>query len=648
MKKVVITYCILILTIGLYAQTTGPWNLISHSGELSLMGTYREIETRGLDKYEFRKSTYYDGGIELNTQSYIWDKNFFILDANGEFNPGSRRELYLVMPDQSELRTHSSLYLKGTFFSESKFSLGGFYNLSNSFFNRETLTNIESDNQNWGTFLRWNNKVLPIFANYNKTNSLQNELPSGRFYSYDQDLFNIRGSRSFFNTDKHEISYTYNDYRKSFIENREFHTIKNIIRLYDNLYFDKNMKYKFTSHITYNDQNSIYNFQRFIANENLRIKLPYNFDLVIGNYNLSISKFDEQKQKRNQVRASIRHKLYESLVSRLFIEYTNINRYVSKEIQNKAGINFNYVKQLPYKSKIRAEYTYFKQINNTNGDPMSLFVFNEEHQLTDGEIVLLNKPYIDINSVVVSDSLGIEIFIAGQDYRLIERDGYIEIQRIAGGPISEGELVLIDYITNQPGSYKFNLDNHHLYAGLLIYNRLVELYYRRLDQTYSNLYMTEYLSLNEIHQNIFGVKFEYEFAECGAEYDMFESTIVPYTMWRYYLRLNKDFNKRFVGTLNGNIRDYTLTDYNLKRRYIDITGKVSYRIKDISTLNVEGGYRYDTGDNIDLKYLTFRAEAITNFKKLYLIIGYQMYQREYLFTEHIILNGGYIRLLRRF
>ena len=69
-------------------------------------------------------------------------------------------------------------------------------------------------------------------------------------------------------------------------------------------------------------------------------------------------------------------------------------------------------------------------------------MLNEEQVLRDGEMTLLNKPYVDVNSVVVKDVSGTLIYQANFDYILLERAGYVEIQRIPGGLIPNKGTVI--------------------------------------------------------------------------------------------------------------------------------------------------------------------------------------------------------------
>lgn len=72
-----------------------------------------------------------------------------------------------------------------------------------------------------------------------------------------------------------------------------------------------------------------------------------------------------------------------------------------------------------------------------------------------------------------------------------------------------------------------------------------------------------------------------------------------------------------------------------------------YRISPRMRVSLEAGYLNQRGANIDLDLLTSRAEFQSNFNKLQLRVGLELYRRLYLNSEFNF-NGTYIQLTRRF
>ena len=129
------------------------------SGEVDLKGQYRQLESSFNEVREDQRSAYLLSGIKLNTSSYLWDKDLLLIDLGGAYSPELRDEKYITVPDRSEVRTLKKVDLMATLFNNKPVTLQGFYNFDQSYFNRELLTNVRSNNRQWGGILSLNNQV---------------------------------------------------------------------------------------------------------------------------------------------------------------------------------------------------------------------------------------------------------------------------------------------------------------------------------------------------------------------------------------------------------------------------------------------------------------------------------------------------------
>jgi hypothetical protein len=272
---------------------------------------------------------------------------------------------------------------------------------------------------------------------------------------------------------------------------------------------------------------------------------------------------------------------------------------------------------------------------------------HEEYVLTDGNVVLLNRPYIDPASIIVRDVTGTIIYQLNFDYILIERNNYFEIQRIIGGLIPNGTAVYVDYVANQPGSYKYVANNQSFYAGVRLFKQLMEFYYRFNKMDYIMQEKVENLVLNYYTQQTYGAMFEYKFAKAGTEYSIYHSNVIPYTMLWYYLDLQKNFSQRVNVSLHGSVRDYKMTGDSLTQKFTSFSGKVAYRIWGMSTISASAGYMNQKVNGTELDYLTARLDFTTVYRQLYFSAGTELYRRNYL-SEGINFYGGYLKIVRKF
>jgi len=626
----------------------GIWHLRNISGELDLKGQYRQLKSSFNETYEDQRSTYLLSGLELNTSSYLWDKDILLIDLGGAYSPELRDENYITVPDRSEVRTLKKLDLRTTLFNNKPVTLQGFYNYDQSYFNRELLTNVRSTNQQWGGILSLNNKVLPVTLNYRNQKWDQVETETGRTFKMDQQNLEARASKSFGSRDRNELVYSHNNYLYQYEELYQTEHLLDRVALNNNIFFDADRKYNLNSRFTWYNQEGTTSFRRVELLEGVTFQLPHQLRLM-ANFDLYNRKDQVQIWDQKRVRASVQHKLFESLTSKLYMEYSHLKQDVvqlHKESDLRAGLDLKYTKKIPT-GYLNLAYRYYRHEHSTEGAEGMLQVINEEHVLTDGELILLDKPYVEDFSVVVKDLTGALIYQLNFDYILIERGSYLEIQRVPGGLIPNMGTVYIDYTFLQPGSFSYGANNNYFSASVILFQRLIELYYRFSVQDYPKVNQGDFLTLNYYRQHIYGARLDVGFARAGVEADLYDSNIVPYRMIRYYLDVNWNFKSTLLFTLNGNIRDYRMISDEVNQWYANLSGKVVYRIGPRMRVSLESGYLNQRGINIDLDLLTARAEFLSTFNKLQLRVGVEMYRRLYLNSEFDF-NGAYIQLTRRF
>jgi len=649
LKKIwIITLC---LPVQVGVSQIGPfslgiWHHTQLSGEVMIRGLYRGEKSLFNDIEEFHKSGHFMGGLGIHSRSYLWNPGIIKLDLDAEFYPETRQENYIQIPDRSEVRTLGKLGLNVTLFNNKPITLTSFANYDQSYFNRDYLTDIRYKNRQLGGMVSLNNKVLPVSITVRNQKWDQEEIQTGRLFQMEQTNFQGRATKSFGSQDTHELIYSYDDY---FYNQAELYEVKNFIHrlsLDDNIYFDPKKKYNLYSRISYRQQEGNTELKRFEVIERLFFDLPKNFRFR-GNFSHYNFLDPYQRLIQNRIQARLSQRLYQSLNTGIFVEYAQTNQSVYNESNSRWGFDLDYSKKIPTNGRLNLSYRYYRHHQEMESDASTIQVRDEEHILSDGEIVLLNKPYVDLLTVIAKDLSGTIIYQEGFDYILIERNNFIEIQRVLGGQIDNNDAILVDYQAQQPGSYEFDLNNHSFSASLLLFTKLLEVYYRGSIQDYKNLTNTDYLTLNYYDQHIAGVRFDVGLARAGVEYDHYNSSIIPYKLIRYYASVNWDFRSKLLLSFHGNLRDYLMINYVEKQKYTDLSGRVAYRIRPRSMVSLEMGYLMQRGRQLDLDMLTARAEYNTVYRQLYLKLGLEWYQRKR-YASNYVISGAYVQLSRKF
>jgi hypothetical protein len=613
-----------------------------------LEGQYRQNISNFNEVFEDQRSRYLLGGVKLNTSSYVWDKDFLLLDLGGAFSPETRDEKYITVPDRSEVRTLKKVDLLATLFNNKPLSVHGSFNLDQNVFNRELLTNVKTRNIQWGTGLTLNNRFLPLTVTCRKQNWQQEETQTGRMFYMDRLNILARASKSFGSRDRSELIFSRNDYDYRYGELSRTQNLIHRVDFHNTVYFDKERQYNLNSRMSWHAQKGSSQFRRAEMVEGLSFRLPYQLRLS-ASFNLYNLKDPVQVWDQKRSRVELEHRLYKSLTSKVYLEYSHIRQ--SAELDHiesdlRGGLDLKYTKKIPTGS-LNLAYRYFRQGYRAEGPEGHIRIFQEEHMLTDGLITTLSKPYVDVASVVVRDLTGAVVYQPDFDYQLFERGGYTELQRIPGGLIADGTTVLVDYTYRQPGDYSYVAGNHQFTASVILLNRFVELYYRYEVQDYPKREEVELLTLDYHTQHLYGIRLDARWARGGIESDHFQSNIIPYTMMRYYLDLNWSFQSKLQVTCNGTVRDYRKIAGEDDQQYVSLSGKVIYGLRPGMKLSFQAGYLNQRGENIDLNLLTGRMEFLSVFNKLELRTGLEVYRREYE-ASNFEFRGAYLRLTRRF
>lgn len=650
MKKVKIITAFLLLSLGALGQqalvTPQFCKFVCFSGEVRLGGLYRQQEIKRTYLSDTARSTLLTGSLLLNANTFFWHPNFMLLDVALEYSPEQSRDYYSVIPDEGETRTLKKLDLRTTLFQRKVVSLYGFYNTSETFSNREYLSDIRTNASNWGGVFYLRSKALPLSISYQQGKIVQKELRTSRLYSYENSTLSGNINKSFGNRDRHELTVSRNEFKR--IE-REYAAVTNRlddILLSDEVFFDKRRRHSFHSMIDAADQKGYDTLKRVQAFETVNFKLPAHFELT-GNYNYFDIDRNIQDINQQVYRGILRHKLFESLNSSVFYEYTDAKQTGFDQKDIRKGLDLYYEKKIPA-GTLSLSYNLLLQNQDKKGDATTLHIYHEPYVLSTGHIVYFKRPYVEITSVVVRDTSGNLVYQLNFDYLLIPHGNFLEIARVPGGQIADGSTVYVDYTASIPGSYQFDLKSQSWSAGLTFFNKLIGVYYRNIEQNYSNLHETDYLTLDIIRQQVYGVRTEYKAFTAGFEYDdNGKSSILPYELKRYYITFQGQLHARLIYSINGNYNDYHLVTEDINQKFADLSGQLAYSLTANSRVNFDLGYRHQKGQGIDLDLLNARLEFTTRFRQTSFTIGLQTFKRNYM-EEIDNYNGGYFRISRRF
>ncbi len=175
---------------------------------------------------------------------------------------------------------------------------------------------------------------------------------------------------------------------------------------------------------------------------------------TIWDYLVDWTKVQDQEQLFQAAKGGFRHKLYESLDTNFNLGGTNLNvsdpNFTSSNVFS--DLAFNYHKKVPLgrlEAAVGGAFDY--RMDSERGEPFD--IANQPHVVPSSGIVMLQQQNIVTSSIVVTDATGFITYVEGVDYTVTQFPGRVEITRITGGSIVDGQTILVDYqIGPEPAS----------------------------------------------------------------------------------------------------------------------------------------------------------------------------------------------------
>jgi len=241
--------------------------------------------------------------------------------------------------------------------------------------------------------------------------------------------------------------------------------------------------------------------------------------------------------------------------------------------------------------------------NNQETAVATLPVFGEEHALFGTTPVELLNGFIEISTIIVSNLSRTQIYVEDLDYRLLIVGSTVQMQRLTGGNILDGQTVLVDYSYETGGTYEYDIISQSVNLSLA-FARYYDVYFRYLNRRQELLDGDPSIPLNSIDRSTIGVRADKSLSSginLGGEvyYVNSNEDISPFVKQSYdaYIELplpkltDVRFSARQLRTDNENSEE----DVDLNGYILRINSRPWLRTK----LSYESSYEIDTGGTLD-------------------------------------------------
>lgn len=401
--------------------------------------------------YEFEEELRTDQNIERKDRTSKFFEGFNLKTDGWVYHPALLEYKLTLSPEWEQQSTHSTVVgkIKSNTFLEGYYAELRFlqfkpytfnmyagkstFRLSSNFAQRSTR-NLDT----YGATFLLKYPVLPSVFNYSHTRAVQ-----AGFFAFDED------------TDDLELQMNYNRYmgatrfRAAYKDTET--TNQGVTTGLTEQKFDLNNKYGFNANRTLNSdltyktsEGSFTDLQRYSLSENFlwvhRKNLKTNY-----RFRMDVNEFATSRSETGSLTFNLTHLLYENLTTSINAVGTKSRSSGTNEGEYGGGVNFDYVRKIPWGTlTLNMGHSYMK--NEVDRTDRIVEVNEESVILRTGTVSLLKNNNVDIDTIEVRNPVApFNVYTENVDYTIEEMGSSIRIIRKAGGLITDGQEVYVDY-----------------------------------------------------------------------------------------------------------------------------------------------------------------------------------------------------------
>ena len=623
------------------------WNLNYWGGSIGLESNYYyQSTTLKSGFHEAQRTSQFNGIFSLDTESFIIHPNFLQVDLGVLLRPGTRSDNFIVAPDQAQTATAERINFRTGLLQQRSLNGNFYFNYDHSFIRRDFTTNIENFRKNLGASANFRNTIVNFNFNYDYNNWQQNEIEFNRFYKSIRHNFSALANQSFGTNFTNRLKLNFSDFLWKYSTNYDLIARKIFdANLNTHILLNSPIPINYNSLILYNNQYGYERINKFQILQRVSSDLPSNLRFN-GNYNYNYFKINPISSTTNTINLGLDHQLYNSLRTNINFRFSDYDQTMYSQKDNNFEIGFNYSKNIVI-GNLNLSYSYGRFGRTTESLSNIFSIFNEPHQLTDGNIELLYNPDVFTNTIAVTDENSVVVYQENFDYEIIPQGNFTQIRRIIGGQIPNDGRVLVTYDNLRNGSYKYNSNSNRFFAGINFFNNFIQVSYSGNEVNFDNLENVNYVVLKLISQRIVTLSFNFWGFSTGIEFDNFISNIVPYESQRYFIKYNDQLSNSVLLSLSANYKNIYLNVSRQRQTFADGVGSLMFFLSTETKILFEGSYRFQRGYGLDLELLKFRSELQIGFRAIQIAFGVEILHRTFIQERKDFFNG-YVTLQRNF
>jgi len=592
-----------------YADIT-PFRLVDVEGSLSTrynLDDYEQTSANGDKTYQTRPT--FEEEISVLTSSYAYHPSLLNMELGGGL-------LFLQQDfdsDQGKNNSKESLYnltAHLNFLDEKPYPLKLFYDRSNPSVTTSLSGRFLVENTRYGMSAALLEPFAPLTLNMEVFRFESDGAGFGTSIDQTTDQASIRAYKSYAGGNNIRVSYLWTeaDSRSGspgLPIQQTVTTTKTTDASALNV-FGANKQLRLNQLFTYTSQTL--GPQRSSSSELDDLRYSYDMRWTHTEKVQSFYQFGLQESDRSEVKTTNRNAIAGASYDKKKGLRGNIDIHGREEDQDSTDFNrkvygtlgvVGYTRDILYGSMNLGASMRFDETDQSTGGTDIVQVFDENVTLTGTTPVALQNDFIITSTLVVTNQANTQTFIEGLDYGIRVIGTVTEIQRLIGGNILDGQIVLVDYEYRSGGDVKFTTFNQNYFSNFKMF-RFHDVFarYRKLDQSVRNGQPTT--PLNDIENILVGARVEYPLLSgwlIGAEanYEDQDEDISPFTRKLYKahveVMLPRATRLRISGRREFVDNENSPEDVDISQVIVRLSSRPWLR----TVVTVDGDYEKDTG-----------------------------------------------------
>jgi hypothetical protein len=549
-------------------------------------------ERRRSQELEFRES------IDIATQAFVLHPNFLELDLFGRFGAIQTRTSGLELDPALERGSRWDLDFllehnaTGVFFQQTRTPLTLHTSRSQNLLIRpfgETLTQVVTEH---GARLSFRSVPVPTELAYIRREQETSNRRGDLDFRLEQDSFLWESHYKPADNQLLTWHYTYDNVEQTSLQRRTIAFERHNALLGHNIDFGKDRQNNLRSSISLFHETGDLELTRLRLSEGLRLRHTPRFETRYD-YIFDYTDRPGTEQVIHRGSAGFRHRLFESLTSVGTIGASRLTLSNGREFTSEqifGDLALNYTKNVPYgRFSANTGINFNRQEDSERNGAIQ--VIQEPHVFSPTGIVVLQRRNIIPESIVIMDAAGIFTYTPGLDYSVQVFTDRVEIRRILGGDIQDGDLVLIDYqLEVEPPNVTTTLGwrigarydiNEGWFKGLGVYTR-----YSEQDQTRRND-VDVLLPAQDVRDLVVGADYTRGYLTLLAERQWHDSTLSPFRSTRVEGRWAHPLERGSSILLTGAYQDIDRYEDDVRTQILTLSGRYNQQISDQLRIGIE-------------------------------------------------------------